>query len=87
MEYKKVKDMSYMFSGCTSLKSLPDISNWNIDNVTNLSDMFSNCESLQSLPDISIWNTSKANDISFSKIRKFNSFNIFTSRKHITTIC
>jgi len=42
-----------MFAGCTSLISLPDISNWNTQNITNMNDLFGNCSSLKSLPDIS----------------------------------
>ena len=51
--------MSYMFYNCSSLNSLPDISNWNTSNVTNMSYMFSNCSSLNSLPDITKWNIKK----------------------------
>ena len=53
----KVTDMSYMFEGCSSLISLPDISNWNTNKVTDMSYMFDRCSSLISLPDISNWNT------------------------------
>ena len=42
-----------LFSGCESLKSLPDISKWDTNNVINMSSMFYNCKSLLSLPDIS----------------------------------
>ena len=45
-------DMTYMFYKCESLISLPDISKWNNNNVTNLSYMLY-CKSLKSLPDIS----------------------------------
>ena len=41
--------MSYMFHGCTSLSSLPDISKWDTKNVTNMSYMFYWCSSLPSL--------------------------------------
>ena len=51
--------MSEMFSGCNSLKSLPDISKWDISNVTDMRDMFNECNSLISLPDLSKWNISK----------------------------
>ena len=50
--------MSEMFSGCSSLLSLPDISNFNTSNVNNMYRMFYGCNSLISLPDISKWNTS-----------------------------
>ena len=43
--------MSYMFNGCSSLKSLPDISKWNTNNVTNMNNMFGGCELLKLLPD------------------------------------
>ena len=59
-----VKNMSYMFSGCGSLISLPNISEWNTSNVTNMSHLFNGCNSLKSLPDISKWNTSNVVDMS-----------------------
>ena len=40
-----VTDMSYMFNGCSSLISLPDISKWDTKNVTNMSEMFYGCSS------------------------------------------
>ena len=46
-----------MFSYCYSLKSLPDISKWDIKKVTNIGDMFDRCKALESLPDISDWDT------------------------------
>jgi len=48
-----VTDMSYMFSGCSSLSSSSNISKWNTNKVTNMSYMFSGCALLLSLPDIS----------------------------------
>ena len=35
--------MSYMFYGCNSLSSLPDLSKWNTSNVTNMNYMFDGC--------------------------------------------
>ena len=49
--------MSFMFYECSSLSSLPDISKWNTNNVTNMISIFNRCSSLLSLPDISKWNT------------------------------
>ena len=60
-----ITDMSYMFSWCLSLSSLPDISKWNTSNVTNMSFMFYNCSILSSLPDISKWNTNNVIDMSY----------------------
>ena len=59
-----VTDMSYMFEGCSSLSSLPDISKWNTNNVTDMSYMFYGCSSLSSLPDISKWNTNNVTNMS-----------------------
>ena len=62
VENKVITDMSYMCSGCSMLKSLPDIDKWDTKNVTNMSNMFSYCSSLKSLPDISNWNIKKVTD-------------------------
>ena len=40
IETKIITNMSYMFYNCSSLLSLPDISEWDTKNVTNMSDMF-----------------------------------------------
>ena len=58
-----IKDMSYMFFGCSSLSSLPDISKWNTNNITNMYGMFYGCLLLSSLPDISKWNTNNVTDM------------------------
>ena len=44
-----------MFNKCSSLISLPDISKWNTNNVTDMSCLFYGCSSLTNLPDISKW--------------------------------
>ena len=44
--------MNSMFSKCSSLKELPDISKWNTSNIKNINFMFYNCSSLKSLPNI-----------------------------------
>ena len=38
--------MSGLFYGCSSLKSLPNISKWNTNNVTNIAGIFTGCSSL-----------------------------------------
>ena len=48
-----ITDMSNMFSRCSSLSSLLDISKWNTNNVKYMSEMFYECSLLSSLPDIS----------------------------------
>ena len=51
--------MTSMFSGCSSLSSLPDISKWNPNYNTDIIYMFKGYSSLISLPDISKWNIIK----------------------------
>ena len=63
-ETNNVTNMSFMFSGCSSLSFLPDISKWNTYDVTDMSGMFHNCSSLLTLPDISKWNTNSITDLS-----------------------
>ena len=59
-----ITNMSYMFSYCSSLLSLSDISNWNTNNVIYMNNMFDRFSSLISLPDISKWNTNKVTNMS-----------------------
>ena len=42
-----------MFAHCSSLKSLPDITNWNLIKVATMKYMFYNCFSLSIFPNIS----------------------------------
>ena len=56
-------DSSYMFSGCVSLISLPDISKWNIIKVENMRGIFFYCKSLSYLDDISGWKTDNITDL------------------------
>ena len=55
--------MSHMFSWCSSLNLLPDISKCDTSKVTNMEYMFSYCYSLNSLPDISKWDNNKIMNI------------------------
>ena len=64
-QFYNINDMCKMFSGCSSLISLPDISNWNTSSVNNMSYIFNGCSSIISLPDLSKWNTSNVEDISY----------------------
>lgn len=49
--------LSQMFNGCTNLRSLGDISNWDVSAVTTFRGAFAFCFSLKSI-DISGWDTS-----------------------------
>ena len=57
-----ITNMNHMFSGCSTLFSIPDISNLNISNVKYMNSMFKGCKSLSSLPDISKWDMSNVWD-------------------------
>ena len=85
--YTRLNNMISMFSGCSSLISLPDISKWNTNSVNDMNSIFSRCSSLISLPDISIWNTNNVNYmnnmfeectslISLPDISKWNTINV-----------
>ena len=76
----KIKNINGMFSGCASLKSLPDINDWDTSNITNMSFLFNGCSSLLSLPDITDWNTSNVNDMSWM----FNGCRSLTSSPDIS---
>ena len=52
----KISVMNEIFSNCSSLIILPDISKWDTFNVIDMSKIFYNCRNLSLLPDISKWN-------------------------------
>ena len=56
-------DVSFMFAGCKSLISLPDLSDLNTSKITNMRFMFAGCNSLISLPDISNWDISNVTNL------------------------
>jgi surface protein len=59
-----INDLSDLFSGCSSLKSLPNsLSEWDTSNITNMSGVFYGCKSLENLPDISKWDTSNVTNM------------------------
>ena len=70
--------MNELFCGCLSLKILPDISKWNMNNVINICGMFSRCSSLEELPDISKWKINNFINLSLIEIICKNIFIYFT---------
>ena len=54
--------MSYMFSGCSSLSSIKEISKWDTTNLKDMSNMFDNCVKLSSLDSIQNPKTENANN-------------------------
>ena len=61
LDTSNVINMSYMFSGCSSLTNL-DVSSFNTSNVTDMSNMFRSCSSLTNL-DVSNLDTSHVTDM------------------------
>ena len=61
-----------MFNKCNKLLSLPDISKWKTNNVTDMSRIFSECSSLTELPDISKWKTNNVTNMSLCLINGVN---------------
>ena len=60
----KITDSSYMFCGCISLSSLPDIENWKTDKIKNMSFMFFLSQNLINISDISKWNIYNVTNLS-----------------------
>ena len=53
--------MESLFSGCTSLIKVPDLSKWNSEKIDYMNYMFADCFSLANIPDISKWVKNKRN--------------------------
>ena len=64
-EINIINNMSYMFSECSTIIDLPEISIWDTSNIVNVCGMFYFCSSLISLPDISKFNTSNITNMGF----------------------
>ncbi len=65
LDTSNVTSMGDMFSGCSSLTSVGDLSGWNTSNVTYMLSMFASCSKLSA--DCSNWNV--------SKVTRHNNFN------------
>ena len=57
--------MEALFSRCSKLTNLPDISKWDISNLKNINGMFFNCLSLTTIPDLSNWKSNNNINIDF----------------------
>ena len=86
---ENISDFSYMFSGCLSLISLPNLSKVNLKNITNIRGIFFYCISLSYIDDISEWDIKNIQDLcgifqycisltSLPDISKWNTENITT---------
>ena len=67
---KSVEDISHMFSLCSSLTFIPDISNWKLNNKIKINNIFSGCDSLLSIPDISKWDINFPEDLKKLKVNQ-----------------
>ena len=52
-----------MFYYCEKIKSIGDLSNWNVSNVENMEAMFYSCEQLKSVGNLSNWDVSNVEDM------------------------
>ena len=55
--FRELKDISFMFSDCSSLISVSRFITWDTENVINMRGMFAGCTSLKTLPDLSLIKT------------------------------
>ena len=92
-----IVDMSNIFCQCRALKSLPDISFWDISKMINLSCIFKKCINLENVSDISNWDTSNVTNMdsifagcssltSLSDISNWNTSKV-TNMKNIFNCC
>ena len=58
-----VKNTSYMFAYCSGAAFNPDVSKWNVSNVTNMEAMFGDCYGAAFNPDVSNWDVSKVTNM------------------------
>ena len=58
----EIVSLEYMFSGCTSLKSIEGLKYLDTKNIKNFSFMFSECKSLSNIQALENWNVSNGNN-------------------------
>ena len=80
-----VKNMKYMFHGCSKLKEIKGTNNFNTSKVTDMYGMFDGCKSLEYL-DISSFDTSNVEDMAYifaecSKLKKIKGINNLNNSK------
>ena len=85
--FRDMKDISFMFSDCTSLVSISKLISWNTENIISMKGMFAGCTSLVSIPDLSSFKTNKVKNfrgifagceslVSLPDISKWNTDNV-----------
>ena len=63
-QIKNLRNLSFMFSECSNLIEIKNLSDLKTENVSDMKSMFSQCSNLSSIPDISNWNTSNVKNMS-----------------------
>ena len=69
LDTRNITNMESLFDESTALKTVGDLSHWNVSNVTDMSWMFHGCKGV--IGDLSHWDTSNVTDMS----DMFNSYN------------
>jgi len=67
--------MSGIFEGCTSLSSIPNISNWETEGVEEMDNLFKGCITLAYLPNVYISPNSFKSFIDYDCISTINLLN------------
>ena len=75
--------MNSMFYWCDELKSVGDLSSWNVSNVENMMNMFSSCDNFNQ--DISDWDVSNVTDMRFMFLN-CTSFNQDLSKWNVSNV-
>ena len=60
----EIDSLEYMFSGCTSLKSIRGLKNLDTKSIKDFSFMFNGCSSLRNIKGLENWNVSNGNNFS-----------------------
>ena len=72
---KNLLRINYMFTNCSSLTKLPDITKWDISNLEDIYEMIDGCDSLKEkdLPDFSKWINNKNDTLTYidQKLEKY----------------
>ena len=64
IDSQQLTGIKNLFNGCSSLRLITGIDEWNTEHVESMYSIFKGCSSLKSLPDISKWNTKNVDNIS-----------------------
>jgi hypothetical protein len=62
---KSISNMGYMFYSCSGAAFNPNVSAWDVSNVTTMNDMFCNCSGATFNPNVSNWDVSNVTNMSW----------------------